>query len=110
MWLTYFTLFALIVPPSCLAQQMPADTDLIAEGAAPIQGGQTAEIGVSRVGQRQNAAQAAQAASVKPMARLNGRIRNRVQARIRNRIDQYYDPKANATSPFIVAGQEARRQ
>lgn len=45
---------------------------------------------------------------VQPMARLNTRISNRVQSRIRNRIDRFYDPEANATSPFKVAAEQAR--
>lgn len=65
-------------------------------------------ITIGRAGQRQSREQIAQDAGIKPMARINGRIRNRVESRIRNRIDRYYDPQANATSPFEVAGDQAR--
>ena len=40
--------------------------------------------------------------------RIDSRVQNRVQSRIRNRIDRYYDPQANAVSPFKVAGDQAR--
>lgn len=59
-------------------------------------------------GQRQTREQIAQDAGIEPMARINGRIQNRVQSRIRNRIDRYYNPQANAASPFQVAGEQAR--
>jgi len=58
------------------------------------------------VGQRQTRAETAP--NIVPTARLNGRIANRVQLRMRNRIDRYYDPQANAASPFEVAGDQAR--
>lgn len=45
-----------------------------------------------------------------PTGRLVTRIANRVQSRLRNRIDRYYDPQANALSPFVVAGETTRRQ
>lgn len=68
--------------------------------------GQTAEglSGQTGVRQTRNAVD-----GVNPMARVNNRIQNRVQARLRNRIDRNYDPRANATSPFDVAGQEIQR-
>lgn len=44
--------------------------------------------------------------NIEPTGRLNNRIANRVQNRIRNRIDRYYDPTANATSPFEVAAEK----
>ncbi len=43
-----------------------------------------------------------------PLKRNDNRIQNRVQSRIRNRIDRYYDPQANATSPFKVASDQGR--
>lgn len=61
------------------------------------------------VGERQTRSIVAEEAGIKPMARLNLRVQNRVQSRIRNRIDRYYDPQANALSPFKVAGDEARK-
>ncbi|MBN2974450.1 hypothetical protein JW805_20900 [Roseomonas aeriglobus] len=105
---------ALAVPTWAAAQNRQAqfDTDIVSRDVPPrpVQDGQTAELGANRVGQRQSVTQAAEEARVTPMARLNGRIQNRVQARIRNRIDRYYDPTANATSPFVIAGQKVQRQ
>lgn len=69
--------------------------------------GKVAESAVGQAGQRMTRDQ--NAAKVEPMARLETRIANRVQSRIRNRIDRYYDPKANATSPFIDAGEQAEK-
>lgn len=68
--------------------------------------GEVARSAVGQVGQRQTGGESAP--SIVPTARLNGRIANRVQSRIRNRIDRYYDPQANAASPFKVAGDQAR--
>lgn len=67
--------------------------------------GKVAESAVGEVGQRQTREEAAP--GVEPMSRINSRIPNRVQNRIRNRIDRYYDPKANTTSPFEVAADQA---
>lgn len=39
---------------------------------------------------------------------IDSRIQNRVQSRIRNRIDRFYDPQANAASPFDVASDEIK--
>lgn len=66
----------------------------------------TASVGEGRVGQRQTRAQAAP--NIAPLGRLSTRVQNRVQNRIRNRVDEHYDPRANATSPFEIAGQETR--
>lgn len=83
--------------------------------AAPIQQslpktrqGETARSVAGQTGQRQTRELLSQDAGVEPMARINGRIQNRVQSRIRNRIDRYYDPQANAASPFEAAGDQAR--
>lgn len=70
--------------------------------------GQTATSTAGQAGQRRTREQIAQDAGIEPMGRINGRIQNRVQSRIRNRIDRYYDPQANATSPFAVAGDQLR--
>lgn len=70
--------------------------------------GRTARSSVGQVGQRQTRDTAAQQAGIKPMARIANRVQNRVQNRIRNRIDRNYDPRANATDPFVVAGDQAR--
>ena len=68
----------------------------------------TGDVGSGQAGQRQTRETLSQDAGIEPMARINGRIQNRVQSRIRNRIDRYYDPQANAASPFEVAGDQAR--
>ncbi|MHA6724032.1 hypothetical protein [Sphingomonas sp. RS2018] len=88
-------------PPAQPQQrQTPLDTNA---------GGRTASASVGQVGQRQTRETTAQQAGIEPMARIASRVQNRVQNRIRNRIDRYYDPRANATDPFIVAGDQARR-
>lgn len=69
--------------------------------------GETARSAAGQVGLRQSREQLAIDTGIEPMGRINGRIQNRVQARIRNRIDRYYDPRANATSPFAVASEQA---
>jgi hypothetical protein len=71
--------------------------------------GHTARSSVGQVGQRQTRDTAAQQTGIKPMARIASRIQNRVQSRIRDRIDRNYDPQANATDPFVVAGEQARK-
>lgn len=73
----------------------------------PVQAGRTADTGAGQIGQRQTRAQ--MAPNVKPLGRIQNRVANRVQNRIRNRIDRNYDPQANATSPFRVAGDRARK-
>lgn len=70
--------------------------------------GHTSNVNGNRVGQRQTREQSAPLAGVTPMTRINSRVANRVQSRFRNRIDRYYDPSANATSPFKVAEAQAR--
>ena len=69
---------------------------------------QVATSSVGKTGQRQTREITSEDAGIKPMARINDRIQNRVQSRIRNRIDRFYDPQANALSPFKDAGEEAR--
>lgn len=71
--------------------------------------GETAKSTVGQVGLRQSQGQLAQELNAKPMARLENRIQNRIESRVRNRIDRYYDPKANATSPFSIAGEQLRK-
>lgn len=68
--------------------------------------GRAAESAVGEVGQRQT--RGGTQADIEPMSRINSRIANRVQNRIRNRIDRYYNPQANATSPFEVAADQAQ--
>lgn len=72
------------------------------------QQGETAASSAGRTGQRRTREQVAAQAGIEPMGRISNRIQNRAQTRIRNRIDRYYDPQANATSPFVVAGEQAR--
>jgi len=45
---------------------------------------------------------------ISPLERIDSRVQNRVQSRIRNRIDRWYDPQANAVSPFVVANERVR--
>jgi hypothetical protein len=71
--------------------------------------GETPQVGAGQTGLRQSREQVAADTGIEPMGRINGRIQNRVQARIRNRIDRYYDPVANATSPFAVASEQATK-
>lgn len=66
----------------------------------------TARSSVGQVGQRQTRQEVAPA--VDQMGRINNRVPSRVQSRIRNRIDRFYDPRANAESPFAIASDQAR--
>lgn len=68
--------------------------------------GQTAASAVGRIGERQTREQAAP--NSQPLTRIQSRVPTRVQSRIRSRLDRFYDPQANATSPFVVAGEQAR--
>lgn len=70
--------------------------------------GQTAQSSAGQIGQRQSRATAEKTVGVVPLARIENRVPNRVQSRVRNRIDRYYDPRANAASPFAVAGERIR--
>ncbi len=89
--------------------QPPAQPQQPQEPLDTNPGGHTARSSAGQVGQRQNRELTAQQAGIEPMARIAGRVQNRVQNRIRNRIDRYYDAQANATDPFIVASEQARR-
>ncbi len=106
-------LLALCLTAPAMAQDRYQDD--LQDQPAPVQQplpetrqGETARSAAGQAGQRQTREQIAQDAGIEPMARINGRIQNRVQSRIRNRIDRYYDPQANAASPFVVAGDQAR--
>jgi len=70
--------------------------------------GETPRSTAGQAGRRQTREQVARDSGIEPMARIESRIQNRAQTRLRNRIDRYYDPQANATSPFVVAGEQAR--
>ncbi len=88
-----FLVALLTVPASVTAQVTPVS--------------QTAESSAGQVGQRQTREKVAP--NINPAGRTNSRIANRVESRIRNRIDRYYDPQANATSPFKVAEEQTRK-
>lgn len=109
-------LFAIATAGSLLAAQNDAPdwaANPAAGGVAQGQGMPGVSAGhvkrpiVGDVGQRQTRSQAA--GGVEPLLRLDDRVANRVQSRIRNRIDRYYDPQANAASPFTVAADQARK-
>ena len=75
---------------------------------APVQdvgGSLGAKSAATKIGTRETRDQE----GIDPLERLDTRIQNRVQSRIRNRVDRYYDPEANAVSPFAVAGERIRR-
>jgi len=94
---------------SVYAQVMPQQDEVPVVSPQPeARPGQTATSTTGQAGQRQTRDQLAVKAGIEPLARIGGRIENRAQTRIRNRIDRYYDPLANATSPFVVAGNQAR--
>lgn len=101
---------ALLASVSAVAQS--GGLDGRAEEAPPViidaDVGHTSSVNGNRVGQRQTREQVAPIAGITPMTRINSRVANRVQSRFRNRIDRYYDPSANATSPFKVAEERAR--
>jgi len=68
----------------------------------------TSDAGNGQTGQRQTRDEVATLTGIEPMRRIGSRVQNRAQTRIRNRIDRYYDPQSNATSPFVVASEQAR--
>jgi hypothetical protein len=67
----------------------------------------TARSSVGQVGQRQTRTLAAP--NAEPLSRVSNRLTNRVQSRLRNRLGPFYDPQANAVSPFRIAGEQAQR-
>jgi hypothetical protein len=81
-------------------------TSATALAAQTSPAGQVASSAAGRAGQRQTRDQGI--VGLQPLGAIDGRIRNRVESRIRSRIDRYYDPQANALSPFVVAGERAR--
>lgn len=106
-------LLALCLTAPAMAQDRHQDD--LQDQPAPVQQplpetrqGETVRSAAGQTGQRRTREQIARDAGIEPMARINTRIQNRVQSRIRNRIDRYYDPQANAVSPFEVAGDQAR--
>jgi P pilus assembly chaperone PapD len=74
--------------------------------ANPVPNGRLSNAGNGQIGQRQTRRDTA--ANVPPLERIQGRVANRVQNRLRTRIDRFYDPQANAATPFRVASEQAR--
>lgn len=117
MWYPLLASIALLAATSVSAQSRsdrnPASSDVeevdqqhsSSSSSAPTRIGNTADTGSGEVGQRQTREAAP---NIRPLGRIDNRIDNRVQNRIRNRIDRTYDPQANATSPFEVAGEQAK--
>lgn len=68
--------------------------------------GQVASSTAGQVGQRQTRDQVAAAQGRAPLARIDTRLRNRVQSRIRNRIDRGYMSGASPTATFDAAAAE----
>lgn len=101
-------LAALILFAGQNIQPNGARPDPTAQTAPESPQSETVRSAAGRAGQRQTREQIAQDTGIQPMARIDARIQNRVQSRIRNRIDRSYDPQANAASPFVVAGDQAR--
>ncbi|WP_156487328.1 hypothetical protein [Sphingomonas melonis] len=104
---------ALSFAPSAAAQRIEQPEDSTAamqQSIAPLpmtRTGQTAASIAGRIGQRQT--RDSTIAGIEPLARIDSRIQNRVESRIRTRIDRYYDPQANAVSPFVVAGERVKQ-
>lgn len=82
----------------------PDPTPVIVDARAA----KTVDTGAGRIGERQTREGASRQTGVEPMARIQSRLANRVQSRLRTRIDRNYDPRANATSPFVVASDQVR--
>lgn len=102
----------LLLATPVVAQDRYPDDDAVPvspdQSPNPVRQGEPARSAAGQAGQRQTRERVALDAGIEPMARIDGRVQNRVQSRIRNRIDRYYDPQANATTPFRVAGDQAR--
>ncbi len=96
----------LVAAAPAFAQDQEAPTAKSYEQLQAEQAARTATTAVGEVGQRQTRED--DPTNVAPLGRINSRVENRVQNRLRNRIDRYYDPLANAASPFEVAGDRAR--
>ena len=65
--------------------------------------GHTPSSSVGQAGQRENPGQ-----PMMDIGIIDSRIQNRVQSRIRNRIDRFYNPQANAVSPFKAANDQIK--
>ena len=107
---------ALAGPAAAQRASSVADQDSEAPTAPPYQStpssvlerqrGSVVTSAAGEAGRRQTREQ--EIGGIKPIGRINSRIANRVQSRLRTRIDRYYDPQANAASPFKAASEEAR--
>lgn len=110
---TILIMISMIAGVPATAQTSPADSNsdelpnLQQPPSLIDRAGHVANSSVGQVGQRQTREEVAP--NIKPIERIASRIQNRVQSRIRNRIDRYYDPQANAASPFEAAGEQARK-
>jgi hypothetical protein len=95
-------LFLGVAAAPVLAQEDDPEREEIRQQEA----GQVGDSAVGQAGQRITRETAP--VVVKPLSAIASRVQNRVQSRLRNRIDRFYDPQANAQSPFAVAEQDAR--
>lgn len=114
-----FLLLGLLLSTGVTAQVAPRQDDrqaddieqpVIQAEAVPATGpidptGRVARSSAGEVGQRQTREDVE---NVRPLARIDSRIANRVQSRLRTRIDRNYDLQGNTTSSFAVASDEAR--
>jgi hypothetical protein len=78
---------------------LPAPSSLRGGAGDQESNARIADSSVGRAGQREG---------YPSISRTDTRIGNRVQSRLRNRVDRFYDPQANATSPFQVASDQVR--
>lgn len=110
------TLFAVvttgvIAPATAQIQKSPQtieSTDPVGDDPELASPTRTPVDPVDQFGQRQTREGVAKDTGIEPLGRINNRIQNRVESRLRNRIDRNYNPQANAISPFVVAGDQAR--
>lgn len=95
--------------PSLAAQEFAIDPEPLEatqeEGLREL--GRTAEIGGTRVGERQETRRVAD--GILPTVRINSRLPLRLQNRLRTRIDEFYNPAADAAAPFREIEQESER-
>lgn len=110
------TLFAVVatgvsVPATAQIQKSPQtieSTEPVEEDPTLAPPTRTPVDPVDQFGQRQTREGVAKDTGIEPLGRINNRIQNRVESRLRTRIDRNYNPQANAISPFVVAGDQAR--
>lgn len=87
---------------AALAQSTPA------AAAAAIDPARTAQVGGTRLGQRQEDAAVVLGDAVNPYDRIGNRIQNRVQNRLNTRIDPRYRPRTGPVDPFKVADEATK--